>query len=418
MYSNGIYGQHQGSGDIDIDVRDLTITTESTDLDPTYGDTFSHGISADHIGSEGNIDIGVRGGRITTRGVNSYGVYGLHTGTGAIDIDVQGGRITTRGVNSYGVYGLHTGTGAIDIDVQGGIIETEGDTSHGVYGLHQGSEGDIRIETMEAAISMMGANAHGIYAEHVSGMGETEIIVGEGTTVRADGAGASGVRIGRLNADTGAVERAAGLGADGYRRQTVVVNGRVFGGTGEGAGVYLAGGGRVMIGPQGSVGAASGIAILATGDTPVPGEDPLKPKLHVSMDLDDRRVAAVFGDDWIVNDGGVTTIVVDGVTLHDANGATGRVVPNGARDVTIQAEGVTVDRSTGVLVVSQRAGNTILGRSFSVEDFIEGVRAALGRVRGASRIPASAERPGSGRGASAVSGLAGVGEAFGRGGDA
>ena len=90
------------------------------------------------------------------------------------------------------------------------------------------------------------------------------------------------------------------------------------------------------------------------------------------MDLDDRRVAAVFGDDWIVNDGGVTTIVVDGVTLHDANGATGRVVPNGARDVTIQAEGVTVDRSTGVLVVSQRAGNTILGRSFSVEDFIEG----------------------------------------------
>ena len=83
---------------------------------------------------------------------------------------------------------------AIDIDVQGGIIETEGDTSHGVYGLHQGSEGDIRIETMEAAISMMGANAHGIYAEHVSGMGETEIIVGEGTTVRADGAGASGFR--------------------------------------------------------------------------------------------------------------------------------------------------------------------------------------------------------------------------------
>ena len=55
MYSNGIYGQHQGSGDIDIDVRDLTITTESTDLDPTYGDTFSHGISADHIGSEGNM---------------------------------------------------------------------------------------------------------------------------------------------------------------------------------------------------------------------------------------------------------------------------------------------------------------------------------------------------------------------------
>ncbi len=393
------------TADITIYVQDLTIATT--------GDN-SRGIFSRHYGT-GAIDIDVRGGTVTTEGADAYGVYGARQlGSGDVAINAENLTITTKGLYSYGAIGLHTGTGAIDIDVQGGIIETEGDTSHGVYGLHQGSEGDIRIKTMEAAISMMGANAHGINAEHVSGMGETEIIVGEGTTVRADGAGASGVRIGRLNADTGAVERAAGLGADGYRRQTVVVNGRVFGGTGEGAGVYLAGGGRVMIGPQGSVGAASGIAILATGDTPVSGEDPLKPKLHVSMDLDDRRVAAVFGDDWIVNDGGVTTIVVDGVTLHDANGATGRVVPNGARDVTIQAEGVTVDRSTGVLVVSQRAGNTILGRSFSVEDFIEGYAPRSAVYEG---LPGFLLRL-NGRGASAVSGLAGVGEAFGRGGDA
>ena len=163
------------------------------------------------------------------------------------------------------------------------------------------------------------------------------------------------------------------MGADGYRRQTVTVNGAVMGGTGAGAGVWLAGGGRVVIGPKGSVGAASGIAILATGDTPVENGEPLKPRLHVSMNLDGRRVAEVLGDDWIVNDGGETTIVVNNVKLHDgAAGVTGLTAPNGARDVLIiQAEGVTVDRSTGAWVVSQRAAGVIADRDFSADDFTE-----------------------------------------------
>ena len=55
------------------------------------------------------------------------------------------------------------------------------------------------------------------------------------------------------------------------------MNGRV---SGDGAGVFLAGGGQVAIGSGGSIRAASGIAILATGDTPVDGSDPVKPKLH------------------------------------------------------------------------------------------------------------------------------------------
>ena len=48
------------------------------------------------------------------------------------------------------------------------------------------------------------------------------------------------------------------------------------------------------------------------------------PKLYVDMELDGRRVENVIGDDWIINDGGETTIVVNEVKLHD--GATG-VVP-------------------------------------------------------------------------------------------
>ena len=45
------------------------------------------------------------------------------------------------------------------------------------------------------------------------------------------------------------------------------------------------------------------------------------PKLLVNLNLDGRRVMDVIGDDWIINDGGETTIVVNDVTLH--NGATG-----------------------------------------------------------------------------------------------
>ena len=100
-----------------------------------------------------------------------------------------------------------------------------------------------------------------------------------------------------------------GWDADGYRMQSVTVNNRVYGGTGAAAGVWLAGGGRVFIGPMGTVGAESGVAIRADGGTAT--------KLYIDMNLDGRRVANVIGDDWIINDGGQTTIVVNEVKLHD-----------------------------------------------------------------------------------------------------
>ena len=114
------------------------------------------------------------------------------------------------------------------------------------------------------------------------------------------------------------------------------MNGPVFGGAGEGAGIVLANGGSVVIGPSGSVGAASGVAIRATGHAPT---------LLVDMILDQRRVAEVIGDHVIHNDGGETTIVVDGVVLHErASGATGRSVPNGARNVTIVESEIAAGR--------------------------------------------------------------------------
>ncbi|MXW81143.1 MAG: hypothetical protein F4Z57_19590 [Gemmatimonadetes bacterium] len=198
-----------------------------------------------------------------------------------------------------------------------------------------------------------------------------------GGRVDASGAGAQGVRVG--NVSQGTVVGAATLDAEGLRQQTVIVNKRVYGGSGaNAAGVFLAGGGKVVIGPKGSVGVTSGIAILATGDVPPPNPNPnniqvVKPRLRVDMNLAGRRLAGVIGDDWIINDGGGTTIYVNNVKLHDADtGTTGRAAPNGARNVRIRAEGVKVtDRTTDPWVITDPAAGIIADRDFAVMDFEE-----------------------------------------------
>ena len=225
---------------------------------------------------------------------------------------------------------------------------------------------DIDIDALEgSAITTTGAGAHGIVAYHLGTMDSRSIEVTIGGTVNASGMNAHGVQIGRLNAD-GEAERAAGVDAEGYRRQKVTVNGPVWGGSGEAAGVFLAGGGRVYIGPDGSVGADSGIAIHAAGVTP---------KLYLDMELDGRQVTDVIKDDWIINDGGETTIVVNGTTLHDGAGATGDMATNGAWNVMMREEGVeVVDRSDpdpANWVIRNLAMGVVDDRDFSADDFDE-----------------------------------------------
>ena len=121
--------------------------------------------------------------------------------------------------------------------------------------------------------------------------------------------------------------------------------------------------------------AASGIAILATGDTP---------ELTVDMALDGRQVGQVIGDDWIINDGGGTTLVINGVKLHDATTGVvpGAAAPNGARNVRmdadsvhLRAEGVRVldrtDPDPANWVLSDPAEGVIADRDFSATDFIQ-----------------------------------------------
>ena len=397
--ANGIFGDHRGDGNVNIDVRGSRIT--SGDYHGIYGFRGLLGTRAD---TTGDINIDARDSSITTKVNLGHGIYAKNEGitktdydytaedyvsylangyaTGDINIDVQGVTITTESTDvdsdtlsteSHGIYGRHLGEGDINIDVQDdSTITTKGVNSFGIYGYHEdvlgdgtpGSNGDINIGVhQDSSITTFGEGSHGILVEHDSGMGSIDILVNRGATIHASGAGASGVKVGGLN-DDGEVIKAGGLG-DGYRKQTVTVNGRVMGNE---AGVYLAGGGRVIIGPKGSVGAESGIAILATGDTP---------KLYLDMNLDGRRVAQVIGNDWIMNDGGETTIAVNNIILHEgATGVTGLTAPNGAWNVMMRDEGVTVNRDDPAnWVISEPAVNVFADRDFSVQDFMQALAA-------------------------------------------
>ncbi len=274
------------------------------------------------------------------------------------------------GAGIYAENDRNLGAGDIVIDARGGSIRTEGQYSHGIEGWSSLFD-DVIIATHDGhSITTTGDDASGILG--VVGGDDATLGITVGGTVTASGAKAHAVEVGTLS--SGYAYQVAPVGEDGFRNQTVRVNGRVHGGSGEAAGVWLAGGGRVYIGPQGTLGADSGIAILATGDWRVQGGDPIKPALLVDMSLNGRQVAQVIGDDWIVNDGGETTIVVNNVTLHDgATGATGLTAANGAWNVTFRDAGVTVtDREDPAnWVVSEPASGVVADRDFSAEDFTE-----------------------------------------------
>ena len=387
----GVYGIQYGKGDIHVDTRNVDIETTGTDR---YSDaspyTYSRGIYALHrrregdVG-EGDINIDAQGGSITTNGTRAHGIYSYHQNTGDIHVDVRNVDIEITGTDRYseaypdpyshGIYALHSSVGDINIDGRGGSVTTKGEYSYAIYGRHLG-DGNLTISTQDHhIITTMGDYGHAIVAHHLGTMDSRTISIIVGGDIDAKGNNARGVGVGVVNSD-GEPESVAVLDGEGYRKQTVAVNGRISGGTDAGTGVFLAGGGKVYIGPRGSVGAQSGIAILATGDTPpvVDGDPPIKPKLYVDIKLDGRRVEEVIGDDWIINDGGKTTIVINDVKLHDGS-TTGVVsntkVPNGAFDISIRADGLTTGRSVSPWTFSDRSTMTIADRDFSVEDFIE-----------------------------------------------
>ena len=367
---NGFFVGHFNAGGLAVDLLDVAVSAE--------GDR-ARGIRLQH-GGAGDIGIEARGGRVDAVGMSSIGLLGLHAGTGNFAAGLQDVAVSATGDLSRGILLLQTsGPGDLAIDIEGGSVgatgdgadgillshqdegriaaqlrnvalAAEGEMSSGARFIHKGT-GDIVAGFHDATVAASGSNSFGILVQHETGEGSIRIHV-DGGSVRAEDPGGIGIDVGVYNPETGALSRVAGIGQDGYRRQHVIVDGEVLGGSddgdGDAAGIWLGGGGRIAIGPRGSVGAASGTAIRVYGEGAL---------LQVGADFDGRRAEDVF-DGAIVNDDGRTAIVVNGVTLHDAmTGATGHQVPNGARDVTMAASSI------------------IAGRSFTAADFVTGPHA-------------------------------------------
>ena len=113
--------------------------------------------------------------------------------------------------------------------------------------------GDIRVDVTGGSISAEGNGVEALYAVPHDDNGAIAVSVAEGARVAGGG--------------NGVYVRNAGAGAGSLRAQSVTVNGEVTGGTG--AGVHMAGGGRLTVGATGRVGAASGVGVLADGDLTV-----------------------------------------------------------------------------------------------------------------------------------------------------
>ena len=369
IYSDGILGYHLGSGDTDITVRNSTIAVETEET------RSANGIAFFYTGGEGgdlsfdvqDVDIDVSSSLGIYRmddneegGRYFDGIWGGYWGEeGDIHVDVRRADIVVKGADSGSMSFIHDRKGDIAIAARNVDIQVEGDRSVGIGGgqRHEGT-GDIAIDVRDSTVVATGETVAGIRAFNFTGEGSIDIRV-EGGTITAEGEGSSGILVGL----TGRLfdDRPEPIGAPALRdvtvnasdntrgttaAQNVVVNGQVRGGSGVGAGVRLYGGGRVEIGPRGSVGAASGVSVRAEGP------EGTEPALNVEAQLDGRRASdAIAGE--IRNDDGRTTVAVNGVVLHDGmTGATGLRAPNGARDVSLAAS------------------QTVAGRAFMPADFV------------------------------------------------
>ena len=360
----------------------------------------AHGLFASRETGLGDVRMTIDDSTITTQhmGDDSIGIYAYKhadEGNGKINVDITGGSTTTKGSLAHGIHSYHQEgrmdgdvTGDITINLLGHAVRTEGTAmstripgatySYGIYAVHQNS-GNTGINLGKgSSVTTLGPSSHGIVAYHFGTADTRTIDITVSGPVTVSGQDAQGVRVGAVR--NGAPERFATLDAQGYRDQTVTVDSSI---SSQGPGIYLVNGGKVIIGPKGRVRSDSGIAILATGTVPEDSSDPsnivaaIPPKLRVDLNLGGRQVAQVLGDNWIINDGGGTTIVVNGVKLHD--GTTGVVpgvsAPNGAHDVRIRAEGVRVldrtDPDPANWALSDLAENVIADRDFSAADFAE-----------------------------------------------
>ena len=177
--------------------------------------------------------------------------------------------------------------------------------------------GDIQVDVTGGSITAEGNGVEALYAVPHDSNGAITVTVAEGARVTG---GAKGLYV-----------RGAGAGAGSFRAQSVTVDGRVTGGTG--AGVHMAGGGRLAVGRTGRVGATSGVGVLSDG----------------AGDLHATVAGTVEGDVQVqgggsltlnvMEGGAVTGMVRDPVGPLTVAGRIGRLLYTNGGTVTVAATG-------------------------------------------------------------------------------
>ena len=373
---DGIYGFHTGEGDTFITVQDTKIKVDVPDRKASGGITFYYW-DPEGGTNKGNLNIKAKDVDIEVDGWFIDGIWGGHWGEGDISISVDQAKIVTTGDDSGGMSFIHDQKGDISIIAREVDIEVLGDRSVGIGGGQRyAASGDVTIDVHDSTILAEGEQIAGIRSFIFSGQGKIDIKV-NGGDIMAKGPGSSGILVGLTGrvfgtrtgpipapavrqteeGDNSEIEITSGDTKRGAS-QSVFVNGNVWGGDikpGQdnpvsepvvGAGVRVYGGGEVIIGPQGTVGADSGVAIRAEG----PKET--NPLLQVDLQFAGRRVDDVLKGN-ISNELGRTEIKVNGQVIHSPIEGTyeNLKVPNGARDISL------------------RSSETILGREFLPTDF-------------------------------------------------
>ncbi len=389
----------------------------STDTDIKTTGTKSHGILAQKLSGHGDVIINIKGGSIKTEKDDSRAIWArllaAHSSywfctveelsdcsgnwewvevspiqIGDLDIDVEGVEFETKGDNSSVIYARQSTIGDLKIRSRDSTFVTKGEESHAIYALHE-HKGDLDIRLLDGtSILTEDVKSPAVYAGHsYSGARKIRILVDDGATVSANKS--HGIQVGTFIKDPSTepdptkMDEIASVGTDGYRQQTVVVNGTVTGGDSDSAGIYLVGGGKVIL--SGSISSASKVAVhaarkRATDTVTDPNSDTTTNNLRVDFFPEGKPMSEVLGDNWIINDGGGTTIALNGVVIHDKKkGVTGTIVPYyGLWNVRIRKEGVNVtDRSSDTWTTETLSGPQ--DRDFSAADFVQtlAARAAI-----------------------------------------
>ena len=241
--THGVFGSHTGSGNIELSLSGSgeIITTG----------TGSSGLHLSRTSGSGTDTILMSGGSIRSEGGNAFGIRAVVNSPGATSgpsITMSGGSVIAT---NNGIRGEYNGVGIIRVDVTGGSVTSSLDDAVEVQYTGSGS-GGIRVTVAEGATVTAGSST----SAGSSG-------------IRVSNAG-FGLTLAKRYTPPDVQEANGNLGPDdlvtlpGYRNQIVRVDGAVSGRST--AGVRLVGGGAVIVGRTGSVTGIRNAAAIHTHD--------------------------------------------------------------------------------------------------------------------------------------------------------